>query len=107
MSLSVSIDRRDGLTVVLVTGEVDYATVDRLEEQLAAATNDPDASEILVDLSGVNFLDSGGIKALLQGRRLADAGGRGYRVTGAQQMVLHVLRITGVWSHLSEQSSST
>jgi anti-anti-sigma regulatory factor len=55
-----------------------------------------------VDLSGVSFLDSAGINALLKVRRWADANRRSARVTGAGGLVREVLELTGVLAHLSD-----
>jgi anti-anti-sigma factor len=60
-----------------------------------------DAGITVVELSGVTFIDSAGINALLKGRRAADERGRVFRVTGATGIVRELLDMTGVWAHLS------
>lgn len=80
---------------VRVTGDVDLATADKvgvaLDDALAKA-----GREIWVDLSAVTFLDSTGIRALVQGHRRADTQGVRLYVHGAQQWVAKVLEVTGV-----------
>lgn len=100
--MSVSTNRRDGLAVVMVAGDIDLGTGDRLEQEIAAVTDTAGTTTIVVDLSEVSFLDSTGIGILVHGRRIADAAGQEYRITGARDVVLQVLKITGVWSYLSE-----
>ena len=58
---------------------------------------------MIVDLSGTQFMDSSGISILLKGRREADRAGIAYRVTGATDMVRHILRLTGVLDYLSAE----
>jgi anti-sigma B factor antagonist len=101
VGLSISVRHEGGATVVAPDGDVDLATVDQLSRDIAAAVADPRTEATVVDLSAVRFMDSAGIRALLQGRRLADEHATGYRVTGADGLVREVLTLSGVWSHLS------
>lgn len=91
------------VTTVAADGEIDVSTVDQLNGEILAAVH-ADAPTVVVDLSGVTFIDSAGIGALLRGRRLADEQQKEYRVTGAEGLVRQVLDITGVWVHLSGQT---
>jgi len=86
---------------VAVAGEVDLASSPGVESAIGAAVDAAGATGVVVDLSQVTFLDSSGINALLNGRRLAEGHGVGYVVVGAQGQVLTVLELTGVWPHLS------
>ena len=52
-------------TVVRVEGDVDIATVPALRSLLARAGHE---AHVLVDLSGVTFMDCSGLSALLQAR---------------------------------------
>jgi anti-sigma B factor antagonist len=100
VALSLS-SHRDGDTVtVAVHGDIDLSTAGQLEQEIFRHAAD-DAPAIIVDLSGVAFLDSAGINALLKGRRAADEHGRTFRVTRAQGRVRELLDMTGVWVHLS------
>jgi len=102
MSLSLS-HNRDGDTVtVAIVVELDLSTSDEVEEQLIAAGSAEGVTHLVVDLSGVPFLDSAGINALLKVRRWADANERTVRVVGADGMVREVLELTGVLAHLSD-----
>jgi len=87
---------RDGeLHTISLNGEMDLANAGDVEQELIRVEG-TDARRILVDLSGLTFIDSTGIKLLL----LADARSRG----DSRRLVLRrppdgvrrVLRITGV-----------
>ncbi|WP_238008971.1 STAS domain-containing protein [Dactylosporangium sp. AC04546] len=96
MTFSVS-TRRDGDTLtVRVAGDLDLATADELAQAVAAAGEG--YQEIVVDLADTRFIDSAGINALLRGRRTHQR----YHVINATGIVLDVLRLGGVWEHLSE-----
>ncbi|MEV1333263.1 STAS domain-containing protein [Micromonospora costi] len=100
MALSFSHHHDADAVTVAAHGEVDLSTADDLSRALEAAVAGP-ATAVTVDLGGVTFLDSAGINVLLRGRRLADERGRSYQVTNAQGMVGQLLRMTGVWDHLT------
>ncbi|MFI7606249.1 STAS domain-containing protein [Micromonospora sp. NPDC049366] len=100
MPLTLSSRRTDGTVTVAVGGEVDLSNAPDLEREITAAV-ESDATEIIIDLDEVTFLDSAGINVLLKGRRLADDRGRTYRVAQARGMVRQLLLMTGVWEHLS------
>jgi anti-sigma B factor antagonist len=66
--MQVHVDHvRAGLTVVKVRGCIDNVTAPDLQESLVAAarTNESFRPRILLDLSGVTFLDQVGLDALL------------------------------------------
>lgn len=105
MGLSITV-RHDaaGSARVSVAGDVDLATVGELDHEIQAAVEAEHTATIVVDLAEVGFLDSSGIASLLKGRRLADAAGKPYSITGASGIVRQVLDLTGVWAHLSNPS---
>jgi anti-sigma B factor antagonist len=91
----LSIDvRRDGETqvVVAVAGEVDMATAPQLGEVLGAQTG----VDLVVDLSGVPFLDSSGLSVLVRKRADLAGTGRTLRVIGEQDNVRKILEVTGL-----------
>jgi anti-sigma B factor antagonist len=98
--LSVTNQRVADVASIAVSGEIDVLYVEKLAGELAAAANG-DAERVEVDLSGVTFIDSTGINALVKGRRLALASGKHYRVTGSDGFVRDVLQMAGVWNHLT------
>jgi anti-sigma B factor antagonist len=57
---------------LFVHGEIDLATADRFEEQALEAVLGTPGSSVLIDLSGVPFVDSAGLRALLRVVELDD-----------------------------------
>jgi anti-sigma B factor antagonist len=53
----------DGVTVLSVAGEIDMSNAARFRDALAAAGDD--GAAFIVDLTGVDYLDSAGLTALL------------------------------------------
>src|SRR5690606_15817451 len=82
-------------TVVHVTGEIDVYTAPTLREELASLT-EAGTTNIVVDLTGVPFMDSTGLGVLVGAlKRVRTAGGR-LRLVIDQEKVLKVFRITAL-----------
>ena len=85
----------DGRTIVAATGEVDVYTAPVLDEALSTAVSGG-ATRLVVDLSGVDFLDSTGLSVLVKAlKRVRDADGSLDVVVTAER-VAKVFRITGL-----------
>jgi anti-sigma B factor antagonist len=86
--------------------EVDRASVGVLDEQLAAALRDHTGGTLVVDLGAVRFLDSSGIRALIDADRTAARDGGRVNVVGATGVVRRALEVSGVWDHLAALPSA-
>jgi len=95
VDLQVSTREESGRTVVAAVGEVDVYTAPTLDAELTRAT-DAGATALVVDLSGVDFLDSTGLSVLVKAlERLRARDGRLDVVVTAER-VAKVFRITGL-----------
>ena len=84
-----------GATIVAASGELDLRTSPGLEERLDSVFK-TDAALVILDLRGIEFMDSTGLRVLLTAHQRAhDTGKRFGLVRGAEQ-VERVLRLTGV-----------
>src|SRR4051812_28276502 len=73
--LRIAEDRRDGVLVLTLTGRLGVESAGRLEAAAHDAIQRQDA-RLVIDLVGVDYLSSAGLKALAEaGRRCRDAGG--------------------------------
>jgi anti-anti-sigma factor len=63
--------------------------------------NRPGSTAVQADLSAVNFLDSGGIAALVKVRHDADAAGLSFTIINPRGPIRRTLEITGVLTVLS------
>jgi anti-sigma B factor antagonist len=62
-SITTLVADHDGVSVVSVSGEIDLVTAPALEEAIAAVVTDGPKA-LVIDLSGVDFLGSVGLKIL-------------------------------------------
>ena len=74
--------RERGVTVARLQGEIDLASIGELSRELAAAVPDDDRGVVL-DLDGVDYLDSAGLHLLHDARRVLEARGQALRVAVA------------------------
>lgn len=90
-----SLDRDAGTATVALRGEVDIQTVDQVRAVLGEAlASGP--QEIVVDLTGLTFIDSTGLGALIFGfQRSRDAGVR-FRLAHASPPVRQILVLSGL-----------
>jgi len=95
MELSVSTRAVASYTVLEVAGEIDVYTAPQLRERLIALV-EGGARYVVVDLSGVEFLDSTGLGVLVGAlKRLRGVNGE-LRLVCAHERLLKIFRITGL-----------
>ena len=95
--LSVDLDRSDPASVIVtLSGELDIATCDTLQEVLADIA---DVASVTVDLRGLEFMDSSGVHCLLDAHRAARDRGVEFKVIDGAS-VSRVLEVSGVRPHL-------
>jgi anti-sigma B factor antagonist len=83
-----------GAATVHVSGEIDAATVRQLSAQLLDALRG--ATSLEVDVAGVEFIDSSGIRCFLQAKLEADRAGIELQIVGLRPHPRRILHIAGV-----------
>lgn len=95
MDLSLSTRAVGDRTVVEVGGEIDVYTALKLREQLVELVNDG-KYHLVVDMEGVDFLDSTGLGVLVGGLKRVRAHEGSLRLVCNQERILKIFRITGL-----------
>ena len=80
---------------VHATGEVDVSTAPRLLEQIDACVADG-ATLVIFDASGVSFLDSSGIRAIVTASNRLEAQGGRLLIEGMRGAVQRVMEVAGL-----------
>ena len=84
-----------GAAGVMVTGEVDLATAQMLEEAIDHAIR-ATTGAFVIDLSDVTFMDSSGVNVLMRARALLGREERDVVLICPPGGVLHVLEVIGL-----------
>ena len=95
MDLELSTRALGDRALVTVVGEVDLETASRLGDHTLAALRDV-SPHLALDLSGVTFMDSTGLKVLLAVQRRADLAGGSLALVGPTRTVRRILTLTGL-----------
>ncbi len=94
LDLQLTSTRSGGRTVLAVAGELDIATADRF---LASAREHLAAAPALLDLRGLTFMDSSGVRALSRLVRDAEAQGWALAIDARlAENVRQLLELTGL-----------
>jgi anti-sigma B factor antagonist len=103
-NLSIDI-RREGERVVLrVDGELDLAGVPLLENKAESASREHPA-EIVLDLRGLEFIDSTGLRMILSLDKRAAERGQTFALVRGPEQVQRLMNMTRVDEHLKIISS--
>ncbi len=95
-TFAVAIDRTDPVVVMTASGEMDAATVSRLEACVEVAIRDHE-NHVVLDASAVTFVDSTGITALISALRRLNRSRRRLAVaTPSGGPLRRALEITGL-----------
>ncbi len=88
------LDDTTGWVVIPLRGDADLAAAPALRRQLAQVASVP--AWVVLDLSGLDFIDSTGLGVLVGMLRRVRAGGGDVRIAGARPGIERVFSVTGL-----------
>ena len=92
VSMELATGERDGRVVVALRGELDVADAASVVSALTGFA--ARERHVIVDLEGLEFIDSSGLHALVRARKHARRAGGDLLLAAPQQQVLRVLALT-------------
>src|SRR6476660_8113089 len=95
MELGLDVTEKNGYAVLAVRGEVDVYTAPRLRERLVELVSQG-KHQIVVNLEGVDFLDSTGLGVLVGGLKRLRSHDGDLTLVCTQHRILKVFEITGL-----------
>ncbi len=95
MSIEVDVEDQAGAAVITVRGEVDMSTAPELQGTLSRLL-DEGRTNIVVDLEGVEFLDSTGLGVMVGAHKRLLRSGERLALVCTQRSIRRVLDITGL-----------
>jgi anti-sigma B factor antagonist len=96
--MEAQVEREDvgGVAVVTVRGDLDLEGGDGLRQALREAIGEDGGRRVVVDLEGVDFIDSAGLGVLLGGLERARGNEGDLVLVATGRSVLRVLELTGL-----------
>jgi anti-anti-sigma factor len=93
--LTIETAQRNGTYAVAVAGELDLAVTPALEQALAEAERS-EAKRILLDIDGLEFIDSTGMQAIVHAARRSLNGADRLRLTRGRGHVAAMFQLTAL-----------
>lgn len=84
-----------GSSLIRLAGELDLSNADDFREELARAEED-EPPALVVDLRGIKFMDSTGLRLLLGALRRAEQADRRFVIVKGQEQVRDLFRVAGL-----------
>lgn len=103
--LRIEVDQNGGTTVVKLHGELDLASTPTFSAQLDQTASAAPAA-IVLDLTALEFIDSTGLRAILQVDETCRESGRRFAVVPGGSQVARLFEIARVQEHLELISSA-
>lgn len=93
--LKVDVTDRDGWRVLTATGQLDVATAPKFRQALVEAQYGGETN-VIVDLDGIEFLDSMGLGVLIGGLKRARTHQCRFAIACSQPRILRLFELTGL-----------
>jgi anti-sigma B factor antagonist len=91
----IEVERQDGSAVVKVAGEFDLAATEAVDKALMDV-EDGTCGLVVLDLRGVTFLDSTGLRTITSADHRARDAGHELRIVRGPEQVQKLLYVTGM-----------
>jgi anti-anti-sigma factor len=96
--LDVSVSNEEGVTVIVLRGEADVATLPAVVDTLARVIVDHEG-DLVVDLAQAAFIDTATVRALLRAKGILNGGGRELTLRSPSRIASRLLALFEI-SHL-------
>jgi len=94
--LDVTVDRGATSTTILLAGDLDPATAPTLAAAIDEVVADPTVDALVLDLAGLAFVDSSGLRAFVTAREALADRGTGLVLRNPSPNTRRLLDITGL-----------
>jgi anti-anti-sigma factor len=98
--LDIQISRSDDVVSVQLIGELDPHTAPEFETSMIQLLDDADLTTLEIDLDGLRFVDSSGLRVILRVQRALEERAGRLVLVSPSRTVARLLDITGLTEHL-------
>ncbi|MBQ1847998.1 MAG: anti-sigma factor antagonist [Clostridia bacterium] len=92
----VTFREKDGSLIASLTGELDHCLAVSVRERIDAEFYKRMPKELLLDLSGVSFMDSSGLGLIMGRYSVCGNCGKGFALIGADERAVRILSLAGL-----------
>lgn len=93
--MEIAIARQDGAVIVTVSGRLSSAVADLFQERLMAELDDKPTA-LVMDFSGLRFITSTGLRALIVAAKRARSDGYLIHLCGMAEAIREVFEVSGL-----------
>ncbi len=87
----ISFEKTDQLCVIYISGEVDLSNSSEIRKTILSALKT--TAEVVVNLAKVQYIDSSGIAAMVEGLQFANSNGKTFKLSQPSQQVNSILEL--------------
>ena len=98
--LELTTTQEGDVTVVEMSGELDFSTAPQFRALVATMPSEPPAPDVRLDMSNVTYVDSVGIGLLVSARKRVHGSGGTLELVDASPSVRRVIEISGLTEYL-------
>ncbi|QBI55906.1 STAS domain-containing protein [Streptomonospora litoralis] len=95
-SLKITRRDRDDCVVLAPSGEIDMAAEDQFHRAVLAAVDDRPQGRLVLDFSRLVFIDSSGLRVLIQAHKATKAAGGSLAIAAASERIARILHVTAI-----------
>lgn len=92
--LSIQSEAKGSAVVVTISGRVDSETAPTLDAELTKAVSG--SSKLVLELSGVEYISSAGIRAIVKAAQATEQNGGGVKMASAPELVTSIFYTVGI-----------
>ena len=96
--IELNVEKNGGQAVVSVVGEIDLTSAPRLDDEVTGLIEGA-TKDLVIELGGVSFMDSTGLRVLLKASKLLGSTGGTLTLRGPSEPVRRLLEVSGLHTH--------
>ena len=104
--LDLQVEKTSSRVLLRLTGKVTVESSPHLRDQLLAVLNDAALDQVMIDLTGVPYLDLSGIATLIEALKIARAKRSHLVLMGLQDGPHYLLEVSGVLPFFEEANDT-
>lgn len=94
MSIQIDVQKQDEIAVINVTGDIDLYSSPQVRQTILDALQRKTEKRVVVNLTGVKYIDSSGVASLVEGLQLARKSQVQFALCGLNKAPRQVLELT-------------